>query len=56
MAMFEARVLLRTILQEVTLVPEATADEDHVAHTVLLLPKRGGTVTLRTRAEAAAES
>lgn len=50
MAMFEARVLLRTILQEMTFLPAATAAEDQQAHTILLLPQRRATVTLRHRA------
>lgn len=52
MAMFEARVLLRTILQEMTFVPDTSAAEDQQAHTVLLLPDRRATVTLRRRTPA----
>ncbi|MYR07371.1 cytochrome P450 [Gordonia sp. SID5947] len=54
MAMFEARVLLRTILREFTPVAEATADEDQVASTIMLLPERRATVTLRRRTAPAA--
>ncbi|MBX7433385.1 cytochrome P450 [Mycobacterium sp. Y57] len=54
MAMFEARVLLRTILQEVTLVPEDTPGEDQQAQTVLLLPRQRARVTLQARPERAA--
>ncbi|HUB53896.1 MAG TPA: cytochrome P450 [Mycobacterium sp.] len=56
MAMFETRVLLRTILQELTLVPEAAAPENQQAQTVLLLPERRATVTLRNRNDLAATS
>jgi cytochrome P450 family 135 len=56
MAMFEARVLLRTILQELTFVPETTAAENQQANTVLLLPERRATVTLRKRTDPAAAS
>jgi cytochrome P450 family 135 len=56
MAMFEARVLLRTILQELTFVPETTAAENQQAHTVLLLPERRATVTVRKRTDLAAAS
>jgi len=56
MAMFETRVLLRTILQELTFVPEAAAPENQQAQTVLLLPERRATVTLRNRNDLAATS
>jgi cytochrome P450 family 135 len=56
MAMFETRVLLRTILQELTFVPETTAAENQQANTVLLLPERRATVTLRKRTDPAAAS
>ena len=56
MAMFEARVLLRTILQEMTFVPEASTGENQKAQTVLLLPEKRATVTLRKRTDLAAES
>ncbi|HET9564774.1 MAG TPA: cytochrome P450 [Mycobacterium sp.] len=56
MAMFEARVLLRTILQEMTFVPETSAAESQTAHTVLLLPEQRATVTLRRRSDAATRS
>ena len=45
MAMFEARVLLRTILQEMTFVPETSTGENQKAQTVLLLPEKRATVT-----------
>jgi cytochrome P450 family 135 len=47
-------VLLRTILHETTFVPETTAAEKQQAHTVLLLPNRRATVTLRKRSDLAA--
>lgn len=53
LSMFEARVLLRTILREVELVPETSPGEEQQAETVLLLPKHRATVTLRTRTEIA---
>ena len=56
MAMFEARVLLRTILQEMTFVPEASAAESQQAQTVLLLPRQRAKVTMRGRADLAARS
>ena len=56
MAMFEARVLLRTILQEVTFVPETSTAEKQKAQTVLLLPEQRATVTLRKRTDLAAKS
>ena len=56
MAMFEARVLLRTVLQEMTFVPERSTDEIQQAQTVLLLPKRRATVTLHRRTDLAAQS
>ena len=56
MAMFEARVLLRTILQEMTFVPETSAAENQKAQTVLLLPHKRAEVTLRRRADLAATS
>ena len=56
MAMFEARVLLRTILQEMTFVPEASTGENQKAQTALLLPEKRATVTLRKRMDLAAES
>lgn len=51
MAQFEMRVLLRTILQELTVAPESAPDEAQQAQTVLLLPKKRATVTLAKRAE-----
>ena len=51
MAMFEARVLLRTILQETTFVPETSTGENQKAQTVLLLPEKRATVTLRKRTD-----
>jgi cytochrome P450 len=56
MAMFEARVLLRTILQEMTFVSEPSAGESQQAQTVLLLPKKRATVTLRRRSDLVAKS
>jgi cytochrome P450 family 135 len=56
MAMFEARVLLRTLLQEMTFVPETSADETQQAQTVLLVPKQRATVTLRRRTDARTDS
>jgi cytochrome P450 len=56
MAMFEARVLLRTILQEMTFVPAPSAGENQRAQTVLLLPEDRATVTLRKRSELAVSS
>ena len=56
MAMFEARVLLRTILQEMTFVPDTSAAENQQAHTVLLLPEQRATVTLRKRSDLVAKS
>ena len=56
MAMFEARVLLRTILQEMTFVPEISAAEKQQAQTVLLVPDQRAVVTLRKRADLAATS
>jgi cytochrome P450 family 135 len=56
MAMFEARVLLRTILREMTFVPDTSPAESQQAHTVLLVPERRATVTLRRRAQSAAKS
>ena len=56
MAMVEARVLLRAILREMTFVPETTAAEHQQAHTVLLLPGRRATVTLRKRTDLVATS
>jgi cytochrome P450 len=50
MAMFEARVLLRTILREMTFVPEASPAENQQTQTVLLLPRERARVTLRRRA------
>jgi cytochrome P450 len=49
MAMFEARVLLRTILREMTFVHEASPAENQQAQTVLLLPRERAKVTLRRR-------
>lgn len=49
MAQFEMRVLLRTILQELTVVPTTSPDEAQQAQTVLLLPKKRATVTLGKR-------
>ena len=56
MAMFEARVLLRTILQEMTFVPETSTGENQKAQTVLLLPEKRATVTLRKRTDLVAKS
>ncbi len=56
MAMFEARVLLRTILQEMTFVPETSPAESQQAHTVLLLPQQRATVSLRKRTDLVAKS
>ena len=56
MAMFEARVLLRTILQEMTVVPETSVAEKQRAQTVLLLPEQRAIVTLRRRSDLAAKS
>ena len=56
MAMFEARVLLRTILAEMTFVPETSTGENQRAQTVLLLPERRATVTLRRRSDLVAKS
>jgi cytochrome P450 len=50
MAMFESRVLLRTILREMTFVPEASPAENQQTQTVLLLPRERARVTLRRRA------
>ena len=49
MATFEARVLLRTILQEMTFDTRTSAGETQKAQTVLLLPDNGAEVTLRRR-------
>lgn len=49
MAQFEARVLLREILREMTLVPTSDRDEIQTSQTVLLLPKGRAKVTLRRR-------
>lgn len=51
MAQFEMRVLLRTILQELTVAPETSAGEVQQAQTVLLLPKKRATVTLAKRTQ-----
>ncbi len=51
MAQFEMRVLLRTILQEFTMVPETSSDEAQQAQTIMLLPKNRATVTLSKRAD-----
>jgi cytochrome P450 len=56
MAMFEARVLLRTILQEMTFVPDGSAAESQQAQTVLLLPRQRAKVTMRRRADLGARS
>ncbi|WP_166909029.1 cytochrome P450 [Mycobacterium sp. DL440] len=49
-AMFESRVLLRTILQHRRFQPEATPDERQDQHrNILLLPHKGATVTLLPR-------
>jgi cytochrome P450 family 135 len=56
MAMFEARVLLRTILQELTFVSETAAPENQQARTVLLLPERRATVTALKRNDLTATS
>ena len=56
MAMYEARVLLRTILQEMTFDPETSIGENQQAQTILLLPKKRATVTLRKRTDLAAKS
>jgi cytochrome P450 len=49
MAMFETRVLLRTMLQEITFAPETSQAEAQQAETILLVPKEHATVTLRKR-------
>ena len=51
MAMFEARVLLRAILQEISFVPATSAAENQQTQAVLLLPDQRATVTLSRRAE-----
>ncbi len=51
MSQFEMRVLLRTILQELTVVPDTSPGEAQQAQTVLLLPKKRATVTLQPRAD-----
>ncbi|MCH9669325.1 MAG: cytochrome P450 [Actinomycetia bacterium] len=56
MAMFEARELLRTILRELTFVTDGSVAEAQQAQTVLLLPKKRATVTLRRRSRAADQS
>jgi len=56
MSQFEMRVLLRTILQELTLVPDTSPDEAQQAQTVLLLPKKRATVTLQPRGDRQAQS
>jgi len=56
MAQFEIRVLLRTILRELALVPDTSPDETQQAQTVLLLPRRRATVTLGTRMDRTARS
>ncbi|MCG7606554.1 MULTISPECIES: cytochrome P450 [Mycobacterium] len=49
MAQFEARVLLRTILREMTFAPTSASDEIQTSHTVLLLPHERARVTLHRR-------
>lgn len=56
MATFEARVLLRTILREMTFAPVTSPAENQKAQTVLLLPQRRATVTLRRRDDMGATS
>ncbi len=56
MSQFEMRVLLRTILQEFTLVCETSPDEALQAQTVLLLPKERATVTFRRRTDQLAQA
>ena len=56
MSQFEMRVLLRTILQELTVAPETSRDEAQQAQTVLLLPKKRATVTLNKRTGPLAQS
>lgn len=51
MSQFEMRVLLRTILRELTLAPETSPGEAQQAQTVLLLPRKRATVTLTKRAD-----
>lgn len=51
-AMFESRVLLRTILEQRRFAPDSSADERQDQHrNILLLPGRGATVTLLERAD-----
>lgn len=51
-AMFESRVLLRTILQHRSFAPDTSPDERMDQHrNILLLPHNGATVTLRKRAD-----
>lgn len=56
MSQFEMRVLLRTILQELTIAPATSPDEAQQAQTVLLLPKERAFVTLNKRTDATARS
>lgn len=56
MSQFEMRVLLRTILEELTITPATSPDEAQQAQTVLLLPKGRALVTLNKRREASARS
>ncbi|MCH9729720.1 MAG: cytochrome P450 [Actinomycetia bacterium] len=56
MSQFEMRVLLRTILQELTVAPETSRDEAQQAQTVLILPKKRATVTLNKRTGPLAQS
>jgi len=55
MSQFEIRVLLRTILQELTVVSESSRGEAQQAQTVLLLPKKRATVTLQPRCDRQAQ-
>ena len=56
MAQFEMRVLLRTILQELTVVPETSPGESQQAQTVLLLPGKRATVMLGKHTDRPAQS
>jgi len=49
MAQFEARVLLRTLLREITFASSSSTDEIQRSHTVLLLPHERAQVTLLRR-------
>ena len=49
MALLEARTLLRTLIQELDVVPTDTPHEAQRAETILMVPDKGATVTFRPR-------